>query len=128
MNHPVDLLPAERFDPLPLARLAAIGGPRLAETLAAMFLGTAASRGDEIATAAAVQDWQTCGRVAHALRATAGNVGAKRVHDLCERIENAVTDGEDAAIAGLAALVPMEIAEALKTVNDWLAAQKAAQS
>ncbi len=127
MRDPIDLLPAERFDPLPLARLAQIGGPNLAATLAGMFLGTAVARGDAIAAAAAAQDWQTCSRLAHALRATAGNVGARRVHDLCERVENAVTDGEDAVVADLAALAPIEIAEALKTVNGWLAAQTVAQ-
>lgn len=127
MSHPVRVLSGERFDPVPLARLAQIGGPKLAATLAGMFLGTATARGDEITAAAAARDWQSCGRLAHALRATAGNVGARRVHDLCEGVENAVTDGEDSAVMELAALAPGEIAEASKVLSDWLTAQNAPQ-
>ena len=71
-----------------------------------LFLSTVPGRLEALAAAAAQGDAKTVGAVAHALRSTCGNVGAKRMHDLCVQIEDAAAD--EAALEPLVRALALE--------------------
>ncbi|HEY8150356.1 MAG TPA: Hpt domain-containing protein, partial [Vicinamibacteria bacterium] len=52
-----------------------------------LFLATAPGRLDALAAAVRKADAEAVRSLAHALRSTCGNVGAKTMHDLCAALE-----------------------------------------
>jgi PAS domain S-box-containing protein len=65
-----------------------------------LFLSTVPGRLDALAAAAAQGNAKAVAAMAHALRSTCGNVGAKGMHDLCVQIEEKADEGA-AALAPL---------------------------
>lgn len=90
-----------QFDRAALARVQRIGGAGLVRQLVETFLGHAPTRLASVRAAAAGADWAEVGRAAHALKGSAGNVGAMELMAAAGRLEAACAAG-----AGAAELVP----------------------
>ncbi|HUG53373.1 MAG TPA: response regulator [Vicinamibacteria bacterium] len=71
----------------------------------ALFLGTVPGRLDALAAAVREGDLETIRTVAHGLKSTCGNVGARRMHALAEEIEG---QGDPGAAEGLAGALRAE--------------------
>ncbi|MBK1658646.1 response regulator, partial [Paracraurococcus ruber] len=79
--------PPAGLDPAVTAELVALGGPRFAEQLRADFLADAAVVLRTLEEAAARGDATRFRTAAHALRSSAGNIGARGVQALCAAAE-----------------------------------------
>ncbi len=90
-----------QFDRAALARVQHIGGAGLVRQLVETFVAHAPTRLESVRTAAAGGDWAEVGRAAHALKGSAGNVGALALMAAAGRLEAACAAGE-----GVPELVP----------------------
>lgn len=87
----------ERLDADALVRLKRIGGDRLLEAMLASFLTNASQRIEEARAAAGSSDFEALSAAAHALKSSAGNVGAVRFQHAAARVEiEAERPGADA--------------------------------
>jgi CheY-like chemotaxis protein len=73
-----------------------------------LFLETAPARVEALLSAAGTGDAAAVRTLAHGLRSTCGNVGAKGMHDLCARIEEQAGEGP-AALEPLAGALASEL-------------------
>jgi len=87
--------PAARLDERVVDQLRALDSPGSGffDGVVGMFLDTTPTRLDALARAAAAGDVPALQAAAHALRSTCGNLGARRMHDLCAQIEEAAGAG-----------------------------------
>ncbi len=83
-----------QFDPAALARVQRIGGAGLVRQLVETFLGHVPTRLESVRTATLGGDWAEVGRAAHALKGSAGNVGALALMAAAGRLEAACAAGE----------------------------------
>jgi HPt (histidine-containing phosphotransfer) domain-containing protein len=83
MDGPRDL------DDAALARLRNLGGEDLVRRMLALFNSYSRSRVEEALSAGGSYDLGAVERAAHALRSTAGNVGARHLYDVATGLERA---------------------------------------
>ena len=117
----LDATTAPSTDPEALARLERFGGQRLLNEMIALFLGSAPDRLSAAAAAIAADDPGATEHALHALKGSAGQLGAVRLSRLCERGE---------AMARSGGLAPIgEVLEAsreeLRLVEAWLSGVRA---
>lgn len=110
--------PRRVLDPAAFARLERIGGAGLVRRMCETFLGFAPGRRAALEAARGAADWAAAADAAHALKSSAGNVGAERLRELAQRAELAAGASDQVA---LAALSP-ELAAALGEVEGRLRA------
>jgi HPt (histidine-containing phosphotransfer) domain-containing protein len=79
-----------------LARLRQLGGPRLVGALIDLFVGGVSERLAAARVAAAAGDRAGVAAVAHALKASAGNLGADAVRRTAEALEHAAGEPAEA--------------------------------
>ncbi|WP_137972133.1 response regulator [Pseudomonas sp. F(2018)] len=113
-EHPVDELPDSLEGIDMTAGLATCMGRReLYLRLLRKFRDAQAGFAEQFQAALADPDAQAAERLAHSLRGTAGNIGAKGVAQAAAELERACQAGESAALAGLAAEVQRLLAPTL---------------
>jgi HPt (histidine-containing phosphotransfer) domain-containing protein len=105
-----------RFDDKPIAMLRRVGREALATKMIGLFLASAPGRVNEIAGALASGDLEAARRGAHSLKPSAGQLGATRLSDVCQRLEDAATGGD---VTSAGALLPDLRAE-LALAIEWL--------
>lgn len=91
------------FDPAALARVQRLGGNGLVRQLVAVFLEHAPTRVSAARAAQASGDLPALARAAHALRGSAGNVGATTLAHAARRLEEAAERADSAATPDLVA-------------------------
>jgi len=96
-----------------LARLERFGGLKLREELTTLFLQEAPERIASGRAAFAASDVAGVRAMAHALKSSAGQMGARRMQEICERVESQ-DDPSDFASA------LSELDEALSRYRSWL--------
>lgn len=89
------------LDPSAMARLKRIGGDRLVGKMLVSFDAFATEKVAEIETATSAGDWRAAGLAAHALKSSAGNVGATELQRLAFEVECAGRDEDSQRIPGL---------------------------
>jgi HPt (histidine-containing phosphotransfer) domain-containing protein len=105
-----------RFDTEAIEMLRRIGRDALAAKMIALFLASVGDRRDAIVAGAGNGDLLSAQRAAHLLKSSAGQMGARSLQRLSERIESAAKDGRAADLAALAADLPAECTDA----ESWL--------
>lgn len=112
----------EPLDRTALDRLRRIGGDRLLATMLDSFLANGPGRVTAATAAAAALDGDGVAAAAHALKSSAGNIGARRLQDTADRIEReAAALGAD--LRGLAETLEsswVEAAAAARALRDTL--------
>ncbi len=103
---------AGQFDPVALERVGRIGGPDLVRRLVATFLAHAPTRLAAARAGAGADDLEAVGRAAHALRGSAGNLGAIALMDAAARLETACRDARGAEVPALLAELESALAGA----------------
>jgi HPt (histidine-containing phosphotransfer) domain-containing protein len=106
------------LDPSAIARLQRIGGDRLVGRMLATFDAFATEKVQEIEAACRDARWEDAGLAAHALKSSAGNVGATVLQSLAFEVEQAgrASDGQAAKALAIA------LVEAFKAAQSELAA------
>ncbi|HZM51086.1 MAG TPA: response regulator, partial [Vicinamibacteria bacterium] len=86
---PAPVAPGAGLDARVLGELRALDAPGSGffQGVIGLFLSTAPGRLDALVAAVRSADAEAVRRVGHALRSTCGNVGAKRMYDLCASLE-----------------------------------------
>lgn len=82
------------FDATTMERLYELGGPGLVRKLVVLFGEFGGARVADAVTAGRDGDLPGLARAAHALRSTAGNIGATRLLDLATRLETDARAGQ----------------------------------
>ena len=95
MNHTRD------FDPETLVRLRTLGGDSLIRKLVAVFGEFARDRVRDAVTAGQSGDLDALARAAHAIRSSAGNVGALHLLEISTALERTARAGQSAPIPEL---------------------------
>jgi HPt (histidine-containing phosphotransfer) domain-containing protein len=91
------------LDPSAMERLKRIGGDRLVGKMLISFDTFATEKVAEIRSATSAGSWSDAGRAAHALKSSAGNVGAVELQRLSFAVECAGRDDDGESIPGLVA-------------------------
>jgi HPt (histidine-containing phosphotransfer) domain-containing protein len=89
------------FDPETLVRLRKLGGDNLIRKLVAVFGEYARDRVGDAVRAGQSGDLDAVARAAHAVRSSAGNVGAVRLLDVATALEHTARAGQTAPIPAL---------------------------
>lgn len=89
------------FDPETLVRLRTLGGDSLITKLVAIFGEYARERVRDAVTAGQSGDLDGVARAAHAVRSSAGNVGAVRLLRIATELEHQARAGQSAPIPAL---------------------------
>jgi HPt (histidine-containing phosphotransfer) domain-containing protein len=89
------------FDPQTLVRLRQLGGDSLIRKLVAVFGEYTHDRVMDAVASGLSGDHATLARAAHAVKSSAGNVGALRLLGVASALEQAARAGDTAAIAAL---------------------------
>jgi HPt (histidine-containing phosphotransfer) domain-containing protein len=89
------------LDPQALARLSRLGGSDLVRRMLALFGEYGAARVGDAMAAGEAKDWAAVARAAHALRSSAGNVGASRLLSVATQLEAAAGARRYFAVTGL---------------------------
>lgn len=108
---------SEVLDPSAMERLKRIGGDRLVEKMLVSFDAFAHEKVAEIRQAVTHEQWEQAGRAAHALKSSAGNVGAMELQRLSFAVECAGREDDGESIPGLVT----ELIEAFETAKSALA-------
>ncbi|MCU0647266.1 MAG: response regulator [Gemmatimonadaceae bacterium] len=82
-----------------LRKLAAVGGPGFVQQMSALFETHAPQRAGQIVQAFADGDLDSVMKAAHALKSTAGNVGAKALYQVAASLELDARAGDRDAVA-----------------------------
>ena len=109
--------PQSVLDDTALDRLRRIGGDKLLHAMAQLFLENGAQRVEALRQAAREDDAATIGRTAHALKSSAGTLGAHRLMRLAAEVERAASEGHEAQAIGAAAELAAAFDEAALTLR-----------
>ena len=74
--------------------------------IVSIFIEETKGRQKDIAQAILNENWKVAQNEAHALKSSAGNIGAERLHLLAKKIETLLKDGETAGAATLTLRIP----------------------
>ncbi|MCA1687812.1 MAG: Hpt domain-containing protein, partial [Actinobacteria bacterium] len=94
----------ETEDPLDravLENLRELGGQEMLSELSQMFVNDASSALRDLKEATECEDPPSVKRVAHTLRGSSGNMGAKRMAALCAELQDAGASGDLSRVPGL---------------------------
>lgn len=89
------------LDPEALSRLHKLGGRDLAGKIVAIFLGAAPQKMQEASQGLDQGDLEVVERAVHSMRSSAGNVGALRLSELAEQVEDRAEAGQGDGLGGL---------------------------
>ncbi len=89
------------IDPEAIERINRIGGPDLVVRMIGVFLDFIPDHLQTIENAKKEEDWESAAKSAHAMKSSAGNVGANSLFDLLDRIERKAANQECEGIAEL---------------------------
>ena len=112
---------SEVLDPSAMERLRRIGGDRLIEKMLVSFQAFSTEKVAEIKSSIAQERWKEAGLAAHALKSSAGNVGAMELQRLSFAVECAGREDDGESIPELATelLAAFEAAKvALAEIHD----------
>ena len=85
-----------------LRQLTPPGEPDVLDEVLKMFLQEVPPRIEQLRTFLASGNIQEVQRAAHSLKGSAGNIGAHRLHEVCQQVDDKSRSGD---LSGLAALV-----------------------
>jgi|GEM_PF-3731162 len=85
--------------------------------IVSIFIEETKSRQKDIAQAMLKQDWRTAQNEAHALKSSAGNIGAERLHLLAKKIEAQLKASQNDAAATLTLRVPSVCAATIECIE-----------
>lgn len=91
----------QNLDPSALERLQRLGGAEFVCKMIDLFLGYAAEKIAEARKAQTGADWPGIAKAVHPIKSSAGNVGARRLQELAQRLEQLSQQGESAPLAAL---------------------------
>ena len=109
------------IDATALDRLQRIGGAGLARQMIALFLEQGAARIEAAAAGCGDGDAEGVERAAHALKSSAGNVGAVRLQQAAEDAERAAESGDVEALNALVDALSTEYSAAAAALTGFLA-------
>ena len=109
-----------RFDDKPLGMLRRVGKQTLANKMIDMFLASAPHRLAAIEIGLEGGDLEVVSRGAHSLKPSAGQLGAVRLQELCQQVEDAARNGDGAAAGSLLPDLRSEVSLAI----EWLQTEK----
>jgi len=89
------------FDESAITRLCQVGGTKLARQMISLFLDNAPKRIEAAQIAEKDGDLEAVQRLPHSLKSSAGNIGARSLQELAERIEQMVAEGKNDSISSL---------------------------
>jgi len=101
--------PEPVLEPVVIQRLTKLGGGKLLRQLVELFEESAPPRVDAIVEGQRQGDANQVEREAHALKTSAGNLGAVRVQVLCQHLETRGSEGDVGELAPLTALLQQEL-------------------
>ncbi|MDE3151388.1 MAG: Hpt domain-containing protein [Gemmatimonadota bacterium] len=110
-----------RFDPEAIARLRRFGGDALLFQMIDVVVAAAPGRLAAVREGVARADAPAARAALHALKSSAGQLGAVTVQGLCERGERLAGGGD---VAGVTALMPLLESES-EAMLEWLASIRA---
>lgn len=108
--------PRVPVDPNALEGLRRFGGDALLRQVVTLFRDQVRVRHEAMRGAVANGDPATARNAAHALKSSAGQVGAVGMQELCQRIERAAADGDRARVAEFVA----EFDYVIPATDTWL--------
>ena len=94
---------SEVLDPGAMERLRRIGGDRLVEKMLVSFDAFANEKVTEIRQAVSEQNWTQAGQAAHALKSSAGNVGATDLQRISFELDSHGREADGESIPALVA-------------------------
>ena len=109
------------IDVAALERLQRIGGSGLARQMIALFLEQGTARVQQALAAVSDSDAAGVERAAHALKSSAGNVGASRLQRMAEEAESAAEGGGGSGLQALVDGMSIEYSAAAAALNGFLA-------
>jgi len=107
------------WDPASLTALVG-DNPAMHKRLLVRFLASADAQVAEITAAAVASDPATLGRLAHSLKSAARSMGALRLGELCQDLENAGREEDVQTCSAMAAGLPAVFAAAVEEINGHL--------
>ena len=84
----------------------------------ALFLEHVPAKLEELLAALDFVDAQAVGDLSHSIKGSAGNLGAMRMHFLCQKIESEAKLGNIATVQGFGVLLQSEFTELMSALND----------
>ena len=76
------------IDKKAILHLRKVGGSKLVKEMIALFLEHAPKKLEGITQGASLRDWKAVEKNAHSLKSSAANLGAMKMHQLCEALEH----------------------------------------
>ena len=113
---PDEPTPRTAVDPNALENLRRFGGDALLNQLVTLFRDQVRVRHAAMVAAVQARDTVAARQAAHALKSSAGQVGATGMSELCARIERAALESEMTTITALVA----EFDTVIPAVESWL--------
>jgi two-component system, sensor histidine kinase and response regulator len=89
------------FDALAVERLCQLGGEEFARKMIDLFLDNAGTKLEEGCQALAAGDLTALAKAMHALKSSAGNIGANRVQDLADQTESLACQSQRQPLAAV---------------------------
>lgn len=103
-----------------LLALSEDGDPELLVDLIQMYLDDSPAKMDSILRGIEVRDWERVERAAHALKGSAGNLGAIHVQMECDRIQNACRAHQTAGVPDQAKSLQLLLRDANAALRELL--------
>lgn len=91
----------QNLDPAAIERLLRLGGAAFVCKMIDLFLSYAAEKVAEARRAQDSADWAALAKAVHPIKSSAGNVGAVRVQELAQRLEQLSQQGEGGRLSDL---------------------------
>ena len=91
----------QNLDPAALERLMRLGGAAFVCKMIDLFTGYVAEKIGEARRAQASADWAALAKAVHPIKSSAGNVGAVRVQELAQQLEQLCQKGESGPLSAL---------------------------
>jgi HPt (histidine-containing phosphotransfer) domain-containing protein len=96
-----DMPAPSQIDPAALERLRRLGGEEFVGKMAELFLSYGAQKISEARQASNAADLAAVAKAAHAIKSSAGNIGASQVQDLATRMERLALEAQAEQVAAL---------------------------
>lgn len=103
-----------------LQRLRKLGGEAFVQKMLVLFLQTAPPRVEAVRRAVEAGDWPGVEHAAHSLKSSAGNIGAERVRELADQMEQRADAGKTDGLAALAAELSEALDQAVGCLHQFL--------
>lgn len=110
-------IPLGAIDSVAIAFLQRCGGDDLVRNVVGLFTADAPARIGRAQKAAVIGDLVGVGSALHSLKSSAGQLGARRLAELCERGEMIAKSGADDRLADIVAEAARELDVALRELR-----------